>query len=181
MQQVLTYQTSYTQDNYQIFSDKIQIGKLYKREWLGSTIDSSINGHDFKFTSMGFFNPVISIIDKKSKQIIGTVKIKNFLNFSPSATLTIGDNQLFVWVAKDIFSYNWQWMDLLNNQTLVNSSEPIDIFRQRGAISLNQQNNYADLLIALGIHLRNVVQRKTVITRLVGLIILALILPRIFA
>lgn len=137
---------------------------MYKTEWLGSTIETTINGHHFKFVSKGFFRPVILIFDKDAKQNIGTVTINNFFKISPSATLSSFDNKHYSWTTKSIFSYDWEWLDLSDTQIVASSNEPLDIFKQKGTISLTRQNKQDELLIALGIHLRNVVQRKTVIT-----------------
>lgn len=181
MQHALTYKTSFTKDSYSIYRGNIQIGKLYKTEWLGSTIESTINEHNFRFVSKEFFRPVISIFDKDSKQNIGTVSINNFFKISPSATLSLVDNKHYRWTTKGIFSYDWEWLDLSNTQIVASSNEPLDLFKQKGTISLTQQNIRNELLITLGIQLRNVIQRKTVITRILSLIVLALTLPKLFA
>lgn len=174
MQHAVTYQTSFTKDSYLIFSGNTQIGKLYKTEWVGSPIETTINGRNFKFISKGFFRPIISVFDKDTKQNIGTVTINNFFKISPSATLNLPENKHYSWKTKGIFSYDWQWLDLSDSQIAASSNEPLDIFKQKGTISLAQQNNQEELIIALGIHLRNVVQRKTLITRILVLIGLVL-------
>ncbi len=180
MQQSLTYQTSFTKDSYSIFSDNIQIGKLYKREWLGSPIETTINGYHFKFVSKGFFRPDVSFFDKDIKQNIGTVTINNFSKISPSATLHLVDHKHYSWTIKGIISYDWQWQDLSDLKIVASSKEPLDIFRQIGTISLTQQNNNEELFIALGIHLRNVVQRQSLIIRILCFIVVALLLTKLF-
>jgi len=174
MQNGLTYQTSFMKDSYFICKDNLQIGKLYKGEWLGSTIDATTNEHSFRFVSKGFFRPAISITDKKTKHIIGTVAINNFFKFSPSATLSLINNKCYAWTTKGIFSFGWKWVDLANEQIIATSTEPLDILGQSGTIELPQQNEQTELLIALGIHLRNVVQRTTVMTRIIAFVSLTL-------
>ncbi len=181
MQQALTYKTSYTKDSYSIFSDNIQIGKLYKKEWLGSNIETTINGNRFKFDSTWFFNPTIFVFNKNTKQKIGTVTVNNFFKISPSATFISADNKQYKWTTKGIFSYDWEWFDAVSNRVVAMSAEPFDLFKQTGTINLTQQNQQNELLIALGIHLRNVVKRKTAITQISGLVIFSLTFLKLFA
>lgn len=174
MQKVLTYQTSFIKDCYFIYNKNLQIGKLYKAEWVGSTIETTINEHNFRFVSKGFLKPVISIIDKKTKQAVGTATINNFLRISPSATLRLTGDQQYSWTTKGVFKFDWKWSDLTGKHSVITSTEPLDLFRQTGTINLTEQNDQAELLVALGIHLRNVVQRKTVMTRAIGVLSLTL-------
>ena len=122
MQYGLTYQTSFMKDSYFICKDSLQIGKLYKAEWLGSTIDTTINEQSFRFVSEGFFSTTITIMNKKTRQTIGTVQINNFFKFSPSATLSLRDDKYYAWTTKGIFDFEWQWLDLPNKQMIATST-----------------------------------------------------------
>jgi len=68
--------------------ENLQIGKLYKIEWLGTTIDTSINEKKFRFISKGFLKPTITILNLSTNAIVGTIKIKHLLNFQQNDVLT---------------------------------------------------------------------------------------------
>ncbi|HEX5151207.1 MAG TPA: hypothetical protein VFW07_07145 [Parafilimonas sp.] len=180
MRQSLTYQTSFIKDSYSIFSDEKQVGKLFKKEWLGSTIETSMNGHKFIFVSKGFFNPIVLVIDKATQKTIGTIAIKD-LRIYPFAILILVNNQQFRWTSGGVFSHDWKWQDLSNGQTVINSNESLNLFRQNGMISITRKNKQQELLIALGIHLRNVIQRKALLAKVLGLIVGALLIWQLFA
>jgi hypothetical protein len=181
MQKLFTYQSSLFKDSYLIFNGDRQIGKLYKKEWLGSPVETTINGHQFKFISSNIFRPVISIFDKGANQSVGTVTINSLFSITPSAKLRLANNKIYRWTNKDIFSHNWKWHDLSDMEIVASSKEPLEVFKQKGIISLAQENTKEELLITLGIHLRNVVQKQNLLIRLLSLVVLALLLPRLFA
>ena len=181
MQKLFRYQSSLFKDSYLIFNGEMQIGKLYKKEWLGSPVETTINGHQFRFISSNTFRPVITIFDKGANQNIGTVTINSIFSLTTSANLRLTGNKVYRWTNKDIFSHNWKWHDLSDMEIVASSKEPLEIFKQNGTISLAQENLKEEILITLGIHLRNVVQKQNLVTRLLSLIALALLLPRLFS
>ena len=61
MAQTLTYKTSYFSDNYQILKENLQIGKLYKIEWLGTTIDTSINDKKLELLNLAVHDDILEI------------------------------------------------------------------------------------------------------------------------
>ena len=180
MTQTLTYKTSYFSDNYQILRDNLQIGKLYKTEWLGATIDTSINDKKFRFISKGFFKPTLKIINLSTNAIVGTIKIKHLLNFYQNAVLTLSNGTQYNWTCNKLFTNDWQWTALNNSEILFNSKEPLDIFKQNGRIAFDDNTLDTELFITLGIHLRNFAKRKSHLTTMMGFMILIILIPRLF-
>jgi len=181
MQQTIIYKTTYLQDKYEIFREDLKIGKLYKSNWLGSTIETTVNSQNFKFTSKGIINHIISIVDKNSNEYIGEVKFSTFLRLHPTAILTMKSNKMYKWSAKGWISSNWQWIDMNSSQVLVNANDQLSVFKNFGSISSSSQNKDEELLIGLGIHLRNIVPRANMISILLGIIILSIYLPKLFS
>jgi hypothetical protein len=180
MAQTLTYKTSYFSDNYQILKENLQIGKLYKIEWLGTTIDTSINEKKFRFISKGFLKPTIIILNLSTNAIVGTIKIKHLLNFSQNAVLTLPNGTQYNWTSNKLFTNDWQWTSLNDLQILFHSKEPLDIFKQKGRIAFNDNTLDKELFITLGIHLRNFAKRKSHLTTMMGFMILIILIPRLF-
>ncbi len=180
MTQTITYKTSYLSDNYQILNDNLQIGKLYKTEWLGTTIDATINEKKFRFVSKGFLKPTITIVNLSTNAIVGAIEIKHLLNFHQNAILTLSNGAQYNWTCNKHFANDWQWTALKNSEILFTSLEPLDIFKQNGKVTYNDKTEITELFITLGIHLRNSVKRKSLLTTVMGLIILIVFLPKLF-
>ncbi|MBY0481203.1 MAG: hypothetical protein K2Q21_07600 [Chitinophagaceae bacterium] len=179
MTQPITYKTSSFSDNYQILKDSLQIGKLYKTEWLGSTIDSTLNEQKFRFVSKGLLKPTITILNLSTNKIVGTIKIKH-LRFHQNAILTLPNGVEYNWTCNKIFANDWQWIALNSGETLFTSKEPLDLFKQNGTISFSDKTLNTELFITLGIHLRNVVRRKSHFIKLIGALILIILLQQLF-
>ncbi len=160
MQSLLTYQTTITQDSYRIHNEEVQIGKLFKKEWLGSHIETTINGQHIVFNSTGIINPVVSVTDKYSKQKLGEIKVKDFFAFFPSATLQMSGGKEYCWITKSVFSYNWQWLDKSMNIEVASSRESFQVFKQSGTIRLAHPVQENALFVVAGIHLRSVVRKQ---------------------
>jgi hypothetical protein len=180
MTQTLTYKTSYFSDNYQILKDNLQIGKLYKTEWLGTTIDTTLNEKKYRFISKGFVKSTITILNLSTNADIGTIKIGNLLNFYQNAVLTLSNGTQYNWTCNKLFANDWQWTALNNLQILFDSKEPFGIFKQNGRIAFNDKTLDMELFITLGIHLRNFAKRKSHLTRMMGFMILIILIPRLF-
>lgn len=180
MDQVLNYKTSYFSDSYQILKDRLQIGKLYKTEWLGNSIDTVLNEQKYRFISKGLLKPTISILNISTNAIVGTIRIQHLLNWYQNAILTLSNGTEYNWTCNKFFANDWQWTDLNNNETIVMSKEPLDIFKQNGTIMFNDKTQDKELFITLGIHLRNVAKRKSHLTKILGLFILISLLPKLF-
>jgi hypothetical protein len=180
MNQILNYKTSYTSDRYEILRDSLQIGKIYKAEWLFNPIDTFLNEHKFRFISKGFFKPRISVLDISSNSIVGTISIQSLFSFRPSAVLTFSNGPKYRWTSNKLFANDWQWTDLNTEETIFSSKEPLDLFKQNGTIIFNDKTHDKELFISLGIHLRNVAKRKSHLTKIFGVIILIIYLQRLF-
>ena len=180
MNQILNYKTSYTSDSFQILRDSIQIGKIYKAEWLGNPIDTVLNDHKFRFISKGIFKPTISVLDISSNSIDGAISFQNLLGFYQSAVLSFSNRTKYRWTSNKLFANDWQWTDLSNDEIILTSNEPLDAFKQYGTIIFNDKTQDKELFISLGIHLRNVAKRKSILPRIMAIIILLALLQRIF-
>lgn len=180
MRQTITYNTSYFIDNYKIFKENLLIGKLQKTEWLGATIDTKINEKKFRFVSKGFLKPTITIINLSTNTIVGAIKIKHLLKFYQNANLTLSNGAQYIWTCNKLFSNDWQWTALKNSEILFKAKEPLNIFKQNGTVKFNNETENTELFITLGIHLRNSVKKKSLLTTVMGLIILIVFLPKLF-
>jgi hypothetical protein len=135
MNQTLNYKTSYTSDSYQILKESLQIGKLYKAEWLGNPTDAVLNEHKFRFISKGMLKPTISVLDISSNSIVGTISFQNLVSFYQSAILTFSNGTNFRWDSNKLFANDWQWTDLSNDEIIFTSKEPLDGFQQYGEMA----------------------------------------------
>ena len=178
MTQVLTYKTTYFSDSYQILKDNLQVGKLYKTEWLGSIIDTKLNEQEFRFTSEGVLKPTITILNKTANEIVGIVKLKDLLNFYQNAILTLSNGTQYKWTCNKLFANDWQWTELNNSEILFNCKESIDIFKQNGKVAFNDKSLECEMFITLGIHLRNFAKRKSHLLRIMGFMFLIILLSR---
>jgi hypothetical protein len=175
MESVINYQTSYLRDKYNIFSNNLEIGNIFKIEWLGATVEGSINGRKLKFIGKGFINPSIKIIDKKTNQELGSITISNLLSLYPLATLTTNNNIKYKWASQQILDKSWQWLDLETGKTIINANEPFGTLKHNGTITIIDQTSQDDVLIFAGIHLRNVINRKANLIRIMGFIALNIV------
>ena len=175
MKSVINYQTSYLRDKYNIFSNDLEIGNIFKIEWLGATVEGIINGRKLKFIGKGFFYPSITIMDKKKNELVGSITISNLMSFYPLATLTTVDNNKYRWTSQQILDKSWQWLNLATGKTIINSNEPLSTFKHRGTIIITDKTEPDDLLIVAGIHIRNVLNRKAYLIRIIGFIVLIIL------
>ncbi|MEO5501144.1 MAG: hypothetical protein ABIR31_06860, partial [Ginsengibacter sp.] len=142
---------------------------------LGSIVESIINGRKIKFLDKGFINSTITIVDKKTKHVIGSIMISNMLTFKPIATLKIDVHHRYRWTSPQIFAKSWLWTNLTSGQTTIKSNEPLNIFSHKGVITIIEKTDHDDLLIAVGIHLRNVTHLKMHLIRLIALILVIIL------
>jgi hypothetical protein len=175
MESVINYQTSYLRDKYNIFSNNLEIGNIFKIEWLGATVEGSINGRKLKFIGKGFINPLIKIIDKKSNQELGSITISNLFSLYPLASLTTVSNNQYKWSSQQILDKSWQWLDLATGKIILNANEPFGTFKHNGTIKIIDQTEEGDVFILAGIHLRNVINRKANLLRILGIIALYIV------
>jgi|GEM_PF-3199045 len=180
MTQVISYRTSYFSNKYQILKDSLQIGNLYKTEWLGCTIEASLNEQKFSFVSKGILHPSITIINPVTNTTVGTIEINHLLSFHQTAILTLQNGSKYYWTCNNFFTNDWQWTSLINSEIVFKSVEPLDIFKQNGTITFSNNTQDTELFITLGIHLRNFAKRKSHLTKIMGFVILITLLPRYF-
>lgn len=181
MNQILTYKTSYFSDSYQILKNDLQIGKLYKAEWLGSKIDTALYEQKFKFISRGLLKPTISILNISTNTIVGTIRIQHLFDWHQNAILKLTNGAEYNWTCNNLFTNDWQWTDLRDNEIIVTSKEPLDIFKQKGTITFSDKIQDKELFITLGIHMRNVSKGKSHFPKILGLFISITLLAKLFA
>jgi hypothetical protein len=108
--------------------------------------------HQYQLETLGFINPVISVTNIATKELIGTIKILNFARLLPKVFFEFNDTRLR-WVKKNIFSLHWQWKK--RETTIIEAVEKFEVGEQKGIIVLSDHFREADLLIMVGIYLRN--------------------------
>ncbi|HMS68300.1 MAG TPA: hypothetical protein PKD18_09175 [Saprospiraceae bacterium] len=170
MGKTLTYQTSAFNSCHLIFKDSINVGKLFKLEWIGSPVEASINDSKYKFFVKGFFNPTISILDKDKNQNIGEVKVKSFFKFNPTAHMRLADGTPYFWKIQGYFRYFWEWRNQGGSVIMRSSNKESHLFDNEGTIRLFENTTDEDLMVALGIQLQQITQRKNAFTQIIGLI-----------
>lgn len=107
----------------------MEIGNVFKTEWIGSNVEANIIGRPIKLIDKGFINPIITIVDKKTKEIIGSITISNLFKHYPSSTLNLQNMDKYLWSSPQIFDNSWQWKNIATGQTTIKSKEPINIFK----------------------------------------------------
>lgn len=170
MLQTLTYQTAALEDNYSIFREAVKIGKVYKTEWLGWQMDAEINGRHFKFSKRGLLQTVIHIEDKDTHTNLGELIVKPFFRLMPRAQLWLPDGSHFRWLTNRIISSDWQWQQ--ESRIVMSAKEPWGLGAQHGSILVRASVPQKELLLSLGLMLRNSFGRRS----LFGFLICALVL-----
>ncbi len=92
MNSTVTYKTSFLKDSYSIFEDDGKIGKLYKSEWTGPAIDTTINKRNFRFVTKGIFRTSIAVIDKVVHYLHLVLQTKTKNNATSGKTCYDGKN-----------------------------------------------------------------------------------------
>lgn len=93
--------------------------------------------------------------------------------------MTLSNGAQYNWTCNKHFANDWQWTALKNSEILLTSLEPLDIFKQNGKVTFNDKTKITELFITLGIHLRNSAKRKSLLTRVMGVIIIIILLLKI--
>ncbi|PUZ19777.1 hypothetical protein GA0116948_12015 [Chitinophaga costaii] len=179
MLQTLNYQTAALPDNYSIFKEAVKIGKVYKKEWLGWTMDAEIAGRRFSFSKRGLFQNIIHIEDKDTHTSLGALTIQPFFRWMPRAMLKLADGSSFRWMNSRLFSADWQWRE--ENRIVMSAKEPWHLNMANGSILVRASVKQKELLLSLGLLLRNNFGRRSLLSLLVCLALLAMgILSRLF-
>lgn len=180
MEQVYSYSSSFTDDNYTILQQKTFFGKLQKTSWVGSTVDTRIDGRLYRFSKEGWLKPFILVLDKSSGKETGRIQLHTpFFSLQPRATITCADGQTFTWTIKGRLNRKWQW----NNSdctTIIHATEQSNLFSQSGQINVTAANHETALLGILGLYLRTTVGRRNKPAGLLMLVILIRVMVRLF-
>ncbi|HEY0272036.1 MAG TPA: hypothetical protein VGC22_02575 [Chitinophaga sp.] len=172
MLQTLTYQTAALQDNYSIFNEAVKIGKVCKTEWLGWTMDAEIAGRHFTFSKRGLFQSVIHIEDKDTHTPMGALTIKPFFRWIPRAFLQLSDGSNFRWMNSRLLSADWKWQQ--GSRIVMSAKEPWHLHTVNGSILVRASVKQKELLLSLGLLLRNDFGRRSLFGLLVCLVVLAI-------
>lgn len=166
MLQTLTYQTTALQDNYSILNEAVRIGKVYKTEWLGWTMDAEIAGRRFKFMKSGLFTRVIHIEDKATRSSLGKLFIKPLFRWVPRATLELEDGNTYRWLNSRLLGTDWQWQQ--NHRIVMSAKEPWQFSGANGSVLVRASVPEKELLLSLGLMLRNDHARRSIFGLLMG-------------
>jgi len=178
--QFITYKTTSIADSYLLLKNNFEIGKLHKSAWFGAVIEASLYDTKILFKATGSVNPTIDIIDEFNDQKIGTIKIHNSFVFFPKADLSTVDGSNYQWQSNGIFNYSWEWKKDERSNPVLFSMESYHISNKVGQIASQEQIVNKDLLIIAGLHLRDLVNRETLLTKIVGLVAVIMLLTMIF-
>ncbi|PZF71097.1 hypothetical protein [Taibaiella soli] len=169
MYPTICYKTGPLEDSYSIFCDNLKIGKLGKETWFGNTITASLNNHQFTFVNKVFFRNRILIFDENANQI-ATIETGNVFNITPMCTLALSNGTCYRWSAGGILAHEWQWQ--LTERIMMNSGKPEGLFKRSNTIEINEpSDDQLDLLIVLGIYLQDIKSRRSLTTKVCGIVI----------
>ena len=108
LQEAYKYRIINSSENYFVYTDTTLLGSLQKRRGRCQRILIEIMEHQYQLETLGFINPVISVTNITTKELIGKIKILNFARLLPKVFFEFNDTRLR-WVKKNIFSLHWQW------------------------------------------------------------------------
>jgi len=152
LQEAYTYRIINSPENYFVYTDAILLGSLQKKHRHSRYILIEIMEHQYQLETFGFINPVISITNIVTKELIGKIKISAFARLLPKVFFEF-NNTRFRWVKKSIFSLHWQWKK--GETTIIEVIEKFEVGEQKGVIVLSDHFREANLLIMVGLYLRN--------------------------
>lgn len=172
MLQTLPYQTAALQDNYSIFNEAVRIGTVYKTEWLGWTMDAEIAGRQFKFTKSGVFTRVILIEDQETGSSLGKLLIKPLFRWTPRAILELEDGTSYRWLNSRLLGCDWQWQQ--NRRIVMSAKEPWQLTGVNESVLVRASVPEKELLLSLGLMLRNDHARRSIFGLVMGATIIGL-------
>ena len=150
-----SYQVINSPKFYFVYADKILLGCVEKKSGPHQTVSLEIKNHRYRIEEAA--NGVALITNIITNELIGKITVTSFgLLFSK--VVFEYNNVKLKWVSKSIFSLHWQW--LKNKETIVDTIEDLEIGQQKGVIVMLDNFAEADLLIMVGVYLRNSM-RKT--------------------
>lgn len=178
--QFITYKTTSLTDSYLLLKDNFEVGRLHKSAWFGPVIEASLFDTKILFKATGFVNPTIDILDEFNDKSIGTIEIHNSFVFFPKANLRTTDGSNYRWISNGIFNYSWEWKKDERSNPVLFSMESYHMSNKVGQIASQEQITNKDLLIIAGLHLRDVVNRETLLTKIIGLVAVVILLTMFF-
>ena len=152
MQDAFSYQVINSQKSYSVYTHKELLGSLQKNSGAGEPVSIEIKEHLYKLEIAGIINPVISVIDTITNEVLGKIKISSFGRLFPKVIFEYKSSRL-KWVSKSFFSLHWQWIK--NEVPIIETVENFQPGKQKGVIRLSDYFADSDLLIMMGVYLRN--------------------------
>ena len=145
-----SYQVINSAKFYFVYADKILLGCVEKKRWPRQPVSLEIKNHHYMIEQMS--NNVASITNTTTNELIGKITISGFRLFFSKVLFEYNNIQL-KWVSKSVFSLHWQWVK--NREAIIDTIENFDIGQQNGVIILSDNFAEADLLIMVGLYIRN--------------------------
>ena len=143
-----SYQVINSAKFYFVYADKSLLGCVEKKRWPRQPVSLEIKNHHYIIEQTG---NIASITNTTTNELIGKITISGFRLFFSKIVFEYNSIQL-KWVSKSVFSLHWQW--LKNKKAIIDTIENFDI-GQNGVIILSDNFAEADLLIMVGLYIRN--------------------------
>ena len=145
-----SYQVINSAKFYFVYADKSLLGCVEKKKWPHQSVSLEIKNHHYRIEQTS--NNVASITNTTTNELIGKITISGFRLFCSKVLFEYNNIQL-KWVSKSVFSLHWQWVK--NREAIIDTIENFDISQQNGIIILSDNFAEADLLIMVGLYIRN--------------------------
>lgn len=152
MQEAYTYEVIYSNEIYLVYTQEALLGTLQKKMYAAKGALLEIKNDQYKLETSGFINPVISITNIATGQLLGKIKISGIGRIFSKVVFEY-NNIALKWVNKSLFSLHWQWKK--GNIVIIETIENFKVGQQKGVIVLSGYFDETNLLIMLGVFLRN--------------------------
>jgi hypothetical protein len=150
IQEAYSYQVINSPKYYFVYTDKILLGCVEKKSWVRQAVSLEIKNHRYRIERIN--SKVALITNTTTKELIGKITISGYGLLFSKIVFEYNDIVL-KWVSKSIFSLHWCW--LKNKEAVIDTIVDFEPGKQKGVIVMSDYFVEADLLIMIGIYLRN--------------------------
>jgi hypothetical protein len=153
MQEAYSYYVIKAKKANLVYIDKKLLGTLEKKSRSSDIVFININEQRYKIEPIKVTNGCsILITNTVTEELTGTLKISSFVGLFPKVLFEY-NNTILRWATKNLFSLHWQWKNY--NTTVIEAIENFQILKQKGVVMVSELFADSDLLIMLGVYLRN--------------------------
>ncbi len=165
MFQTIQYKTESFSRNCTIAKENAIAGYMIKTSFFGKVYDVNIYDDLYIIETNGWWSPEIKLIDRKTKEVLITAKVRHSLNFINTRARAVSHTgNIYEYAENRLLNKYWKWSK--DENTVVRSIENNYFSNITGQIMVNDESYENELLSALGIHIRFSVERHSIFTYL---------------